>query len=220
MDDADWIHAGVSCSRYSSIAGSIILWLSLKLNDRTTGKQELKLAFEMSPADISAGLVLSSELRRDQDLQEAHSIAKKLVASGWSDPSLSSPYLVGLLMQSYYLPLIWLGETEQVIEETNDWKTKGVIRGTLGTIRAMAFRQSVESERDSSYIQNTFCRAIEVLDEVFDLEGYARFQIAEGMKLIEQLAYSARRNSQELNDESKIKFTYFVDKHLFRAISF
>lgn len=214
FDALERVRQAISFQNHSLLHRVLGLIL-LKLNDRTTGKQELKLAFEMSPADISAGLVLSSELRRDQDLQEAHSIAKKLVASGWSDPSLSSPYLVGLLMQSYYLPLIWLGETEQVIEETNDWKTKGVIRGTLGTIRAMAFRQSVESERDSSYIQNTFCRAIEVLDEVFDLEGYARFQIAEGMKLIEQLAYSARRNSQELNDESKIKFTYFVDKHLF-----
>jgi hypothetical protein len=188
--------------------------VSLRLNDRTTGKQALKLAFEMSPSDISAGSILSSELRKDQDLLEAHLIAKKIVESGWLDPILSSAFHAGILMQNYYLPLIWLGETEQVIEDTKDWKTKGSLRVTYGIMRAMAFRQSVESKRDNELIQHALCLAAEVLDEVFTLDGYARFQVAEGMKLIEQLAYITRGN-QELCEELKIKFTYFVDKHLF-----
>ena len=157
---------------------------------------------------------MSSELRKDQDLQEAHLVAKKLVESGWSDPERSSPYHAGLLLQNYYLPLIWLGETEQVVEDTHNWKAQGVVRGALGTIRAMAFRQSVESERDGEHIQNTYCQAIEVLDEVFNLDGYARAQVTEGMKLVEQLAY-LRRGNQALSEKSKINYTHFVDKHLF-----
>ena len=197
-----------------SLLHRVLGLILLKLNDRTIGKQELKIAFEMNPVDVSAGSVLSSELRKDQDLQEAQLIAKRLVESGWSDPDLSTAYHAGLLLQNYYLPLIWLGEVEQVIEDTTNWKDKGVVRGTLGTIRAMAFRQSVESERDSERIQNTYCQAIEVLDEVFDLDGYARAQVAEGVKLIEQLAY-VRRGSQVLSEKSKIKYACFVDKHLF-----
>jgi hypothetical protein len=197
-----------------SLLHRVLGLILLSLNDRTTAKQELKIAFEMSPSDISAGSVLSSELRKDQDLQEAHLVAKKLVENGWSNPQLSSPYHAGLLMQNYYLPLIWLGETEQVIEDTNDWQSRGEIRGVLGTIRAMAFRQSVESERNSERAQNAFFQATEVLDKVFTLDGYARFQIAEGMKLIEQLAYVSR-GSEELYEDSKIKFTYFIDRHLF-----
>lgn len=197
-----------------SLLHRVLGLILLKLNDRATGKHELKIAFETSPFDVSAGLVLSVELRKDQDLQEAHLVAKKMVESGWLDPNLSSPYHAGLLVQSYNLPLIWQGETDQVIENTNNWKSEGIIRSALGTMRAMAFRQSVESEKDSSRIQNALCQAVQVLDEVFALDGYARVQIAEGMKLIEQLVY-AKRGNHGLSEQSKTEFVYFLDKHLF-----
>lgn len=185
----------------------------LRLGDRTQGKQELKRAFEMEPSDVAAGSLLSNEFRKDQELQDAFLIAERLVKDGWDDPKLSSPFHAGLVIQSYFLPLIWRGETEQVIDRTINWKLSGTVRGTLGTLRAIAFRQSVESERDINHIQDALCQAVNVLDEVFNLEGYAGFQVGEGMKLIEQLVYS-RRGNQELSEESKLKFVYFINKHL------
>jgi predicted transcriptional regulator len=198
-----------------SLLHRVLGLISIRLNDRSTGKQELRLAFEMIPTDVSAGSVLASELRKDQELQEAHRIAKELFETGWCNPALSSPFNASLLLKNYYLPLIWMGEVEQVIEDTDDWKTHDAVRGILGTIRAMAFRQSVESERNSDLIQNAYCRAIEVLNEVFNLDGYAIEQVSEGIKLIEQLAYTVRRGSQSLTEASKIIFTRFVDEHLF-----
>lgn len=196
-----------------SLLHRVLGLILLKLNDRKTAKEELRIAFGMNPTDISAGSVLSYELRLDQDLQEAYQIAKKLIDDDWANPEHSTPYHAGSLIQRYYVPLIWSGETEQVIEETENWKTRGVLRGTFGTMRAMAFRCSVESERDSSRIQNALCCSIDVLNEVFSSDGYAGFQVVEGMKLIEQLTY-IRRGSQELEQESKIKFTDFMDRHL------
>jgi hypothetical protein len=196
-----------------SLLHRVLGLILLKLNDRTTAKHELRVAFERTPSDVSAGLILSAELRRDQELQEAHLVAKNLVENGWLDPNLSSPYHAGLVVQNYYLPLIWQGETDPVIEDTKDWKDRRTIRGSLGTMRAMAFRQSVESERDIEQIQNALCQATQVLDEVFDLDGYAGVQIAEGIKLIEQLVY-VRKGNQEPNEQTKANFLDFINKHL------
>lgn len=185
----------------------------LKLNDRSTAKKELQKAFDMDPVDVAAGLVLSMECRKDQELEEAFELANKLFELGWDDPLLSDPYEVGLLMQSYYLPLIWQGETEQVLDGTNNWKTTKGIHGILGTLRAMAFRYSVELERDIELVQTALCKAIEVLDQVFNLDGYAGLQIREGMKLIDQLVY-VKRGQQELSETSKQQFIDFMDRHL------
>jgi tetratricopeptide (TPR) repeat protein len=213
FDALEKIRQAISLQNHSLLHRVLGLIL-LRLNDRTTGKQELRLAFEMIPSDVPAGSVLSSELRKDQELQEAYEIAKKIVDLGWSDPLLSNPFHAGLLIQNYYLPLIWQGEAEQVIEDTNEWRSKGPLRGIFGAMRAMAFRQSVESERDGEHIQQALGLAVDILDEVFDIDGYARVQVAEGMKLIEQLAYF-RRGNYDLSDNSKVKFTSFVDRHLF-----
>lgn len=185
----------------------------LRLGDEAGGKHELRQAFEMNPSDVAAGSLLSNVLRKSQDLQEAHSIAKKLVEKGWDKPKLSNPYQAGIVIQNYFLPLIWQGETEKVFEATIDWKKSGAVCGTLGTIRAMAWRQSVDYERNFDTIQEALCSAIDVMDEVFNLEGYAGFSVAEGMKLIEQLVY-IRRDNRELKDEVKLKFTTFIDHHL------
>lgn len=197
-----------------SLLHRILGLIFLKLNDRTSAIQELKTAFKGTPSDAAAGLVLAFELRQDQDLQEAHLIAEELMHAGWANPERSNSYSAGFLLKNYYLPLIWQGETEKVIEDTSDWKMKGAVRGTYGTLRAMAFRQSVEAERDANLIQTALQQAAEVLDEVFRLEGYAGVQVAEGMKLIEQIVY-IRRGYQELSTHSKVQFTNFIDHHLF-----
>jgi len=163
-----------------SLLHRVLGLIFLRLNDRTSGKQELRTAFSGDPVDVAAGLVLSLELRKDQDLHEGFLIAKQLIDSGWSDPDRSNPYNAGFLIQNYYLPLIWQGETERVIDDTHDWRTKGAVRGTLGTMRAKAFRQSLDAERNSDVIQNTLCQAIEVLDEVFDLMGMLAYKLPKG----------------------------------------
>lgn len=191
----------------------IIGLILLKLGDRAQGKEELRIAFRAYPSDASAGCLLSTELRKDQELQEAHEVASELLASGWDDPQKSSPFHVGIVLQNYLLPLVWLGETEKVIEYTQGWQQSDLSKGILGTLRAMAFRQSVESERDSTIIQPTLCQAIEVLNKVFSVEGYTGIAVSEGMKLIEQLVYE-RNGNQKLEKEPAIKFLTFIDDHL------
>lgn len=185
----------------------------LKLGDRAQGKEELRVAFRAHSPDVSAGCLLSTELRKDQELQEAHKVASDLLANGWDDHQKSSHFHVGIVLQNFLLPLVWLGETEKVIEYTQDWQQSNSSQGILGTLRAMAFRQSVESERDSTIIQPVLCQAIEVLNKVFSIEGYTGIAVSEGMKLIEQLAYEKNGN-QKLGKKSAIKFLTFIDNHL------
>jgi hypothetical protein len=191
------------------VAGLILV----RLNDRATAKKELQIAFESNPPDVAAGLALSIELRKDQELEEAHVVANQLRELGWFDVSRSSPYEVSLLLQSYYLPLIWQGETEEVIEETKDWNSSNGVSSILGTLRAMAFRYSVELEKDINKVESALCSAVEILNEVFLIDGYAGWQVPEGMKLIEQLVY-VKRGNQDISEESKKKFIDFADRHL------
>lgn len=186
----------------------------LTLQDRVEGKRALQKAWEMEPPDIASGLRLSLELRTDKEYQEAKEVAERLVNDGWNDPQRSSEFLARMVIQNYYLPLIWLGETEKVIEETNEWQSSGQLRGILGSLRSQALRQSVAYERNNfEDVQKALCEAVDVLSEVFTLEGYVGVFIAEGMKLVEQLAYTAKDN-REISEEAKLKFTGFVDQHL------
>ena len=57
------------------------------------------------------------------------------------------------------------------------------------------------------------CEAIDVLNEVFDLEGYTGPEVAVGMKLVNDLWYRTGKISH-LSEDAKLKFTTFVDKHL------
>lgn len=196
-----------------SLLHRVLGLILLRLGDRTRGKKELQYAWEMSPCDIAAGSVLSLELRKDQDLDIALTIAEKLIKDGWGNPERSSTYHASLVIQNYIIPLIWLGKTDKVIEDSNKWRDTGTLLGTWGTLRAMALRRSIENERDIEKSQEVLCQAIDVLDEVFSLEGYVGSSVVEGVNLVEQLVY-LKKGNQELSEKAKYKFTNFLDKHL------
>jgi hypothetical protein len=168
----------------------------------------------MEPADIASGLRLSLELRTDKEFLDAKNVAERLVNAGWQDPKRSNALLARNVVQNYFLPLIWLGETEKVIEDTNEWKSGNELRGILGSLRSQALRQSVAYEQnDPESVEKALSGAVDVLSEVFALDGYVGVFVAEGMKLLEQLVYAAK-NKQGLSKEAKLKFTTFVDQHL------
>jgi|GEM_PF-588710 hypothetical protein len=184
----------------------------LKLNDRSQGKSALRQAWEMG--DIASGLILSNELRKDKDYKRAKDFGERLVESGWDNPDKSDVHHARIVIQNYYLPLIWLGETEKAIEGTKDWRNAGPLRGTKGSLLAQALRRSAEYGPSRS-VQKFLCEAIDVLNEVFDLEGYAGPDVAEGMKLVKDLWYRTEK-IPNLSEDAKLKFTTFVDKHLLR----
>ncbi|NJK66492.1 MAG: ATP-binding protein [Microcoleus sp. CSU_2_2] len=202
--------------RYSdqSVLHRIQGLILLNLQDRAEGKRALRTAWEMEPSDIASGLRLSLELRTDKEFLDAKNVAERLVNAGWQDPKRSNALLARNVVQNYFLPLIWLGETEKVIEDTNEWKSGNELRGILGSLRCQALRQSVAYEQnDPESVEKALLGAVDVLSEVFALNGYVGVFVAEGMKLLEQLVYAAK-NKQGLSKEAKLKFTTFVDQHL------
>jgi len=202
------IHRHSDQSLLHRIQGLILL----NLQDRAEGKRALRTAWEMEPSDIASGLRLSLELRTDKEFLEAKNVAESLVKAGWQEPNRSNALLARNVVQNYYLPLIWLGETEKVIEDTNEWKSGKELRGILGSLRTQALR-SVAEQNDPESVEKALSGAVDVLSEVFALDGYVGVFVAEGMKLLEQLVYAAK-NKQGLSKEAKLKFTTFVDQHL------
>ncbi|MTJ14968.1 ATP-binding protein [Anabaena sp. UHCC 0187] len=182
----------------------------LKLNDRLGGKRSLQQAWDMG--DIASGLILSNELRKDKDYKGAKDLGERLVELGWDNPDQSDVHHARMVIQNYYLPLIWLGETEKAIEATKDWQNAGPLRGTKGSLLAQALRQSAEYGPSRS-VQKSLCEAIDVLNEVFDLEGHTGPEVAVGIKLVNDLWYGTGKISH-LSEDAKLKFTTFVDKHL------
>jgi len=167
----------------------------------------------MEPSDIASGLRLSREFRTDKELEKAKNVAERLMDDGWQDPKRSNALLATSVVQNYFLPLIWLGETEKALEATNEWKSGNELRGLLGSLRSQALRESVVYENDPESVEKALSGAVDVLSEVFALDGYVGVFVAEGMKLLEQLVYVAK-NKQGLSNEAKLKFTTFVDQHL------
>lgn len=186
----------------------------LKLHDRLEGKRALLQAWQMEPPDLASGLVLSNERRIDRELVEAKTVAEGLVKLGWGNPELSDAYHASLVIKNYWIPLIWLGETEQVIEDTKNWQNVGDMRGTYGLLRSQALRGSADLYGHTGNVKK-LSEAVDVLSQVFDLEGYVGAYVDEGMKLLKELAY-ATINNHRLSEDAKLKFTDFVDKHLTR----
>ena len=201
--------------RYSdqSVLHRIKGLILLNLQDRAEGKRALRTAWEMEPSDIASGLRLSLELRTDKELEKAKNVAEGLMNDGWQEPKRSNALLATNVVQNYFLPLIWLGETEKVLEATNEWKSGNELRGTLGALRSQALRQVAYEQNDPESVEKALSGAVDVLSEVFALDGYVGVFVAEGMKILEQLVYLAK-NKQGLSKEAKLKFTTFVDQHL------
>lgn len=213
FEQLEKVRQAISVYHDQPILYRVLGLLQIKLNDDTRGRDSLRKAFDMSPPDAVAGLSLSYELRMAQHLKQAHEVAKKLVEAGWDNPANSGLSFARQVVQNYWIPLIWMRETEQVIKATEDWRNRRELSGTLGMLRAMAFRQSVEYERNFETTQETLCLAVEVLNEVFDIEGYFGPTVVEGMKLLEQLVYASKGKAR-LKEKAKLEFVKFVDKHL------
>jgi predicted transcriptional regulator len=212
QDHRNTLKLAIDACKDQSILHRILGLVLLNLNDRSGGKSALRQAWEMG--DMASGLILSNELRKDKDYKGAKDFGERLVELGWDNPDQSDVHHARMVIQNYYLPLIWLGETEKAIEATKDWRNAGTLRGTKGSLLAQALRQSAEYGPSRS-VQKSLCEAIDVLNEVFDLEGYAGPDVAEGMKLVKDLWYRTG-NIPHLSEDAKLKFTNFVDKHLVR----
>ncbi|MEG4308978.1 MULTISPECIES: ATP-binding protein [unclassified Microcoleus] len=213
-DQLDKVKQAINRYQDQSVLHRIQGLILLNLQDRAQGKRALRTAWEMEPSDIASGLRLSLELRTDKEFLEAKNVAERLMDDGWDKPNRSNAVLARNVVQNYFLPLIWLGETEKVIEATNQWKSGNELRGILGSLRSQALRQSVAYEQsDLESVEKALLGAVDVLSDVLALDGYVGVFVAEGMKLLEQLVY-ATKYKQGLSKEAKFKFTTFVDEHL------
>jgi tetratricopeptide (TPR) repeat protein len=198
--------------------------LLLKLMDSSEALRAFKQAWAMEPRDAASGLLLSYELRDQHDYLEAKDVAKALINDDWDDPTKSDVYHASIVLKNYWLPLIWLRETDEVLEETEDWQKVGKdLRGVYGVLRAQAFRESADTLGRTA--PRALCSSIEILDSLFKSEGYAPAFVDEGIKLVRSLAKSASgrpegmkkspvKRKSDLSDDAKKQFVYFVNVHL------
>lgn len=193
----------------------------IALGDREAGKAHLRRAAALEPPDLPAAIQLARELRRDGELAESSAVGAALIARGYGDPARHDLAIVREVVSCYWLPLLWNGETRRVLEATASWRDAGPLRGSFGVLQAQALRTAAAHAYDSEQpdgglgaVEVALVRAVRVLDELFALEGYVGVLVAEGMKLVEQLVYAARRQASTVTPEGARQFVDFTDRHL------
>lgn len=194
----------------------------LELGDRVQGKEMLQRSARSPSVDIPATLRLCEELRNDQELEDSLEAAQILIDHRMDRPEVSDESVARSVLKAFWLPQIWLGNTEEVIAALRDWRTRGPLKSRAGSLYAQALRNSAETKfhldknhpnRQLNIATDELVEAASVWDEVIITDGYTGAISNEVMKLIETSGKAVRFGAIR-NPEAARKLVDFVDKHI------
>lgn len=189
------------------IAGALMI----KLGDREKGKQRLREAVKSNNFDPPAALHLSITLRRDKEYEEAVKPAEELLSRNWGDPRKGGD-LSREVVKAYYLPQIWLGNTEAVIKETSDWENRKELSELYGSLHADALHNAARYDSDNEEAIHSLIKSIKTNDRLLRLHGYSGYLVAGAMKLTKRI-YEFLSGSKT-NSELILSSCRFIDRHL------
>lgn len=191
--------------------------LLIFLGDEAKGKTYLfDAAVKLQPRDPAAAYDLANRLLSSQDLEDAYDLADWLVGEGWADGQRSDLEHARNILRVRWLSLMWQGNIDTVIEETQDWYASTDFATTMGGMHASALRRSVERE-DPEVAQTALKKAISTISTLFEMEGVTGVSANEGLKLIDDI-YTSVQKWSVLPPELAFAACAFVDSYLLAMV--
>jgi len=194
---------GISRSRLKDLPGAITC---------------LRNAFEAG--DKASGLRLSYLYRTSSDFDSAIQIAERIWQEIDEKDLLSDPFTAKQLALNYFVPLVYKGQYQDVLDLTDKCLHLDSIAAVIGSVRAQAYRERAQSSiREAVAVGSSWTidmiKAMEILNSVFSRYGYRGEPSEEAWKLITSLSgLIASSSSLEAVQDVGIRLVDFCVNHL------
>jgi len=162
-----------------------------RLKDLPGSIECLTNAFEAG--DKASGLRLSYLFRTSSDFDNAVQVAERI----WNEMDevefFSDPFTAKQLALNYFVPLVYKGQYQDVLDRTKQHLQSDSIGSVIGSIRAQAYRERAQTAirepaiGDSLWMKDMI-EAMEILNSVFARFGYRGEASEEAWKLVTSLS--------------------------------
>jgi hypothetical protein len=170
-----------------SILPRFIARLHARLGDTRTAMNELVTSTTADPSDICS-LQLLARLAYDEHDYKLSLASYTAINSqvGWT-PDNTDEHTARYCCNGYLIALLYLGEYNRIIEETEDWRNNRHVMDLTGAFRARAWKRSVENSQSLPNKIITLHKATLILDEISKTFGYARWSYSTFQEVIEAI---------------------------------
>ncbi len=180
-------------NEYPNVA---VIWrytakISSKLGDNGTAQQDLLRATEIDPADISSLKMLGRLAHDLHDYKRSLDCYTKIKElSGW-DSRITDIQNARYCCNGYLLALLYLGQYESILRETQDWSSEDAFKDIRGSFRARAWKRSIENSYDVSDKTHALNKAANILDDIAKQYGYPDMSRRVYQEVVEEISRSA-----------------------------
>lgn len=189
------------------------------LKDSQNELSYLKKAENIDTASPKINLAIALCNFYNNDYHEASEHFEKLINEGYNNPKKSNKKFSFSITKLYYLCLIYLGEFDKIITQTESWKEAENWCSILGVSRATALKRKIEYKFSNIEINEKLINEIlEILNYVLTTENYLDTACVESNKIIKDLEFILNP-SYSYSKEVIKKYLDFVSKHFFSIIS-
>ncbi|MEZ9716204.1 hypothetical protein AB4234_03825 [Vibrio cyclitrophicus] len=152
----------------------------------------------------------------DNDFESSATKYGELYAEGFGDNAKSNSKFAYRINRYYLTSLLYSQQTDDVINITNDWESHQQYRDLFGSMRASAYKRSVEHKvnQDARSSEVALNEAISTLERLFELERYSYTNSVEAYRVMKEIRYILSRPNMYSSDFVKCSLQ-FIANHLF-----
>lgn len=164
--------------------------ISAKLGDYGTAEADLRRAIEIDPNDLSSLKILGRLAHDLHDYKLSLDCYTKIKdLSEWSLEVMDARN-ARYCCNGYLLAQLYLGKSEEILRETQDWASENIFKDIRGSFRARAWKRSVENLQDIQKKSIALNKAVSILQDLAKEYGYPDMTRRVYQEVIEEISTS------------------------------
>lgn len=188
------------------------------LADEVGETQIIEEALNLDPNNPRYLLAKALNLFHKKDSDKSNIILDQLIINGYDKPENSSKKYSYSLIKLNFLNLLNIGNYNEILKRTENWKNDNDWNIIMGTYRATALKRSVEIKRQNFKEKEiVFLDILEIYEIIFQDESYPYLACNEALKFLKDHTGSNIKNSY--SKEFAYNFINFVAVHFFNIIT-
>jgi len=155
----------------------------------------------------------------NNDYQDALTYFEYLIDEGYDDVSKSNKKFSFSTTKLYYLSLIYLGEYDEILNKSIDWKSHINWSGIIGVSRATALKRKIEfNHSETTSITPLIEEILDILNYIFEVENYFDIACVEANKIVKDIDFILNP-AYNYSKELQMKYLNFIATHFFHIIT-